>query len=440
MSRARSRLVAALALSLVGACTSSPDPLANNKGAAGSGAAGSHGQGAAGSGSPGAAGSGTPGGAAGSDSSGAAGDGSGSAGAGSPGAAGAGSAGTPGGGDAGSMAGGGGPAGAPGAAGAGGSPGAGGKGGTPGTAGAPVTGTGGASSAECDPPPPRPINVTGTGTFSMSFNGQPLYLNKDKKPIQGKLFLLMPGIGNGPGAGGFESFVKQYGFHVFAPKTDTNLTGGKVPQSYKDTLKTNPTDHEANRQVADARMELWDGVDRVSWYTPPPSIVSETVDAIKLAMQADPGGDWGFFLDDAGKLRTTDVWVVGYSWGAQTWAMISSYVRFGRVISASGPVNEGFPNGAWMTDPSATPVSCKYALVSDGQATEIFPNVQKAGWPGDIVMVHTTSPGPYTVGQHLFEMIGGDGGTTPGGHTVFCNDNPANGWLPVCKHVLGQDQ
>jgi hypothetical protein len=202
--------------------------------------------------------------------------------------------------------------------------------------------------------------------------------------------------------------------------------------------KADPTNHEANRQVADARMELWDGKDRVNWYTPPTPILDETIAALKYADLMDPGGDWGFFLNPDGTLRTTDVYVVGYSWGAQTWAMISTYVRFGKVISASGPVNEGFPNGAWMTDPSATPENCKYALVSDGQATEIFPNVMKAMWPGQVVMVTPTSPGPYTAGQHLFEMVGGNGGTTPGGHTVFCNDNPMNGWWPVCKHVLGE--
>ena len=156
-------------------------------------------------------------------------------------------------------------------------------------------------------------------------------------------------------------------------------------------------------------------------------------------MQNDPGGDWGFFLNADGTLRTTDIYVVGYSWGAQAWSMISAYVRFGRVIAASGPVDEGFPNATWMTDPSATPNDRKYALVSDGQAAEIFPNVMKAMWPGVVTKVMTTSPGPYTPDEHLFEMIGGDGGTTPGGHTVFCNGNPVNGWWPVCKHVLGVD-
>ena len=418
MSVDRSRLVATFAFLFVGACSgsSSPgrvvsgtagaSPTGNTSGAAGdSGAAGNaNTTGTAGDGSTGTAGQSASGTAGDSSTTGTAGGSGGS----TTGAAGVGAAGTTG------------------------------TGGVTGTGGAIATAGTTGTGSECNPPPPRPINVTGTGTFSMSYMGQPMYFNHDKKPVQGKLFLLLPGIGNGPGAGGFESFVKVYGFHVFAPKTNTNLTGGNVPQSYKDTLRTNPTDHEANRQVADARMELWDGKDRVTWNTPPTPILDETIAAINFAKDADPGGDWGFFLNADGTLRTTDVWVVGYSWGAQTWAMMSTYVRFGRVITASGPVNEGFPNGAWMTDPSATPVNCKYMLSSDGQIDEMAPNVMKAGWPGVVTMVHTTSPGPYTDAQHLFEMVGGDGGTTPGGHTVFCNDNPVNGWWPVCKHVLGQ--
>jgi hypothetical protein len=327
-----------------------------------------------------------------------------------------------------------------------GSGGAGGTGTAGGTGGAPTgvggtTGTGGmlGANTECSPPSPRAINVTDTKVWQGNFNGQPLYFNGSKKP-EGKLFLLLPGIGNGPGAGGFESFVEVYGFHVFGPKTNTNLTGGSVPQMYKDTIKTDPTNREANRQVGDARTDEWDGKGRVTWNTVSVanSMQQETIDAIHYAMNADPGGDWGFFLNADGTLRTTDVYVVGYSWGAQSWSMISTYIRFGKVIAASGPVNEGFPNGTWMTDPSATPENCKYALVSDGQAAEMFPNVMKAMWPGQVVQVHLGDMGPYTADQHLFQMNGGDGGTSPGGHTVFCNGNPANQWWPVCKHVLGE--
>ena len=418
MSRDRVRFVATMALLSLGAC-SSGSGTGRETGAAGAGSSAAGTTGGAGTGNAGAAGDG---------STGAAGDSTtGAAGTGSSGAAGAGT-GT------------GGTTGAAGTTGAGGTTGAAGTTSTGGTTG--VGGTMGAAGTTagadpCNPPPPRPINVTGTGTFSMNLsNGQYLYLNKDKKPIQGKLFLLLPGIGNGPGSGGFESFIKLYGFHVFAPKTDSNLVGGSVPQSYP---RNDPTNTEANRQVGDARTDLWDGKNRVSWYTVAAQnvILNNTIAAINMAMQADPGGDWGFFLNADGTLRTTDVWVVGYSWGAQTWSFMSTYVRFGKVIAASGPVNEGFPYGSWMTDSSATPEACKYALVSDGQATDMFPNVMKAMWPGAVTMVTPTSPGPYTADQHLFEMVGGNGGVTPGGHTVFCNDNPMNGWWPVCKHVLG---
>jgi hypothetical protein len=426
MSLVRLRFAAAAAVLFIGACSESSGP-SHGSGTAGSGGPGS---GTAGTSSSGTAGSSS--GTAGTSTSGTAGDGStGTAGQSASGTAGSSSSGTAGSATSGTAGAGG--TSTSGTAGAGGA-------GTPATAGAPGTGgTSGlagmmGSSSECSPPPPRPINVTGTGTY----NAHNLYFNKDKKPAQGKLFLLLPGIGNGPGAGGFEAFIKVYGFHVFAPNTNTNLTGSMVPQMYKDILKTDPTNHEANRQVGDARTDEWDGKGRVNWFTPPTPMVTQTVNAIKTAMQEDPGGDWGFFLNADGSLRTTDVYVVGYSWGAQTWSMISTYIRFGKVIAASGPVNEGFPNGAWMTDPSATPESCKYVLASDMQATEIFPNVIKAMWPGQMVPVHLGDPGPYTDDQHLFEMIGpGEGGTSPGGHTVFCTDSPMDKWWPVCKHVLG---
>jgi hypothetical protein len=321
------------------------------------------------------------------------------------------------------------------------------------TGGAPAGGAGGAVAAggsdpgNPDPQAPRPINVQPGQNTNLNFNGQSLFVNKSK-PAQGKLVLLLGGICTGTGAGGFESFVKQYGFHVFAPKTDTCLTGGSVPDQYKQTVKAMPDDVEANRQVSDARMELWDGMDRVSWYahSAAESIQQETIDALKYAQGQDPGGDWAWFLNADGSLRTTDVYVVGYSWGSQSWAMISSFVRFGRVICTSGPVSEGFPNGGWITHPgpNATPGDRKYILVdlkmpypSAGEGNmEKFDNVIRGGWDDDVTSVTPNGTGTYTATQHLFAMIGSNA-ASPGGHTVFCNDNPQNGWLPVCKHVLG---
>ena len=339
-----------------------------------------------------------------------------------------------------------------------GSPGTGGStGGTTGTGTAGATGAAGATDAgttdgaagsgdqSCDPPPPRKINVTPGGVYQ----GNGLRLDKSK-PILGKLILYLGGICGGTGAGGIESFINGYGFHTYAPATQTCVNGGNVPQMYKDTIAKTPLDPEANRQIGDARMELWDGVDRVTFVTVAKgqSIVEETEAALKTGMTNDPGGDWGYFLNADGTLRTTDVWVVGYSWGSQTWAMISSYVRFGRVICTSGPQAEGFPNAAWITHPSATPNACQYTMlgfmanypstvpidIAPNTVTSMIQTTTAAGWIGPPINVHPGDMGPYTVG-HQIAMVGSNP-HSPGGHTVFCTNDPMNGWIPICKYAF----
>ena len=246
----------------------------------------------------------------------------------------------------------------------------------------------------------------------------------------GKLVLFLGGIGGGPGSGGFDTFTKKYGFHIFMPKTNTNLTGcaGNDPMHVSAGYR---------------RWALWDGVDH-GFGAPAPAdaMINEVVAFINDKVVTDPDSDWGFFLNADGTLRTTDVWVVGYSWGGQDWAFTSQYVRFGRVIVTASPVDEGCPSDGWMTHrPSATPDDSKYALIDQqagwpGEMNAKFLNVMKAGWVGPVTNVMPNGMGTYTAEQHLFAMIGSNG-SSPGGHTVFCNDNPSNGWIPVCKHVMG---
>jgi len=334
-----------------------------------------------------------------------------------------------------------------------------------GASGTPVTSGSDGGTTEDDggnpnyPPPPRALNVQPGTLFQTNFNGQNMYLDHSK-PIQGKLVLYLGGLGafNAwvSGSGGFDAFVKKYfgGFHMFMPATNTGLVGGSVPQSYVTTLQTDPTNMEANRQVGDSRMELWDGVTRVNWYSVPAgkSIVAETVAAIQYAMaSADPGGDWGYYLDSAGTgLRTSDVWVVGYSWGSQTWAMISAYVPFGRVIDTSGPQDEGFPNALWVTQPSVngTPGGRKYMLLgfnaaypstagADSEVMGMVTNVGNAGWGNMVTNVYPTGMGTFAAPERLFSMVGSNG-ASPGGHTVFCTDGPGNGWDPLCSYVMTQ--
>jgi hypothetical protein len=303
-----------------------------------------------------------------------------------------------------------------------------------------------------DPPAPRPINITPGGgcNCDLNINGQPMSVDT-RKPILGKLVMVLGGICGGTGGGGIESFIKEYGFHVFAPITDTCLDGGKVPQMYKTTLLTSPNDPEANRQIGDSRMELWDGKDRVDWYSVAAgkSIVEETIAALNAAAVKDPGGDWTYFLDADGTLRTTDVIPVGYSWGSQTWAMIASYVRFSRVITTSGPQAEGFPNASWITTPgpNATPADRKFMAVgfidnypstntldtAPNTVTSMIDTTTKAGWIGPPMNVHPGDGPPFAGGQ--FAMVGSNM-HSPGGHTVFCTNDAMNGWIPICKYLF----
>ena len=306
-------------------------------------------------------------------------------------------------------------------------------GGTAGTGGS-TAGTGGGTTGTdggtSDPPPPRPINVMPGGVSQGNYNGQPFYFNRALTPVMGKLVLFLGGIGGGPGSGGFDTFTKKYGFHIFMPKTNTSLTGcaGNDPMHVSAGYR---------------RWALWDGVDH-GFGAPAPAdaMINETVAFLKAEMVTDPNSDWGFFLNGDGTLRTTDVWVVGYSWGGQDWAFTSQYVHFGRVIVTASPVDEGCPNDGWMTHrPSATPDDAKYALIDQDanwpmEMNAKFLNVMKAGWVGMVANVTPNGMGTYTADQHLFAMIGSNG-NSPGGHTVFCNDNPSNGWIPVCKHVMG---
>jgi hypothetical protein len=259
------------------------------------------------------------------------------------------------------------------------------------------------------------------------------------KKMQGKLVITLGGIGGGPGTGGIYGYAVGVGFHAFMVATQTAISS--APNQYK-----NMNTPEANRQVGDARMEAWDGVDRVDWLEikPPDSIVTRTEHALKNAMVRDPGGDWGYYLNADGTVRWSDVVMVGYSFGGQTISMVSKYVRFSRVLSTSGPVDEGFPNAAWITkQPSATPVDRLYMMVggsadyppASGNVDIKIDTVLHAGWPMAIANVHPGDKGPFLTNPHEIILVGSGPGA-PGGHSEFCAGD-GGGWKAICEYGFG---
>ena len=66
--------------------------------------------------------------------------------------------------------------------------------------------------------------------------------------------------------------------------------------------------------------------------------------------------------------------------------------------------------------------------------TSMIDTTTKAGWQGPPINVKPGDAGPFAPG-HQIAMVGSNQ-NSPGGHTVFCTNNPANGWKSLCQYVF----
>jgi len=322
--------------------------------------------------------------------------------------------------------------------------------GAPPTAGSAGTGGGTVNDPGMDTPPPHPLAVdpasaaskqftfTAKGLDPMAGSSTPdtnagsqefAMLNAKAPKIQGKLVLTMGGIGTCCGQGGIGGFAVGLGFHHMGIAMLT--TNSALPNSFQNTAKNMPDDMEANRQMGDGRMEAWDGKDRVSWLniTEHDSFAYRTAVALKYMTTQDPGGDWGYFLNADGSVRWSDVYLVGYSYGSQTLAVVAKYVRIGRGIATSGPVDEGFPNATWLKAPSATPLDRMFGLFGSENLDTKVQTSTAAGWIGPPVTVGGGATLASLMMGHLFILTGQ-------GHSEFCAGDGGT-WKALCQYSFG---
>lgn len=313
---------------------------------------------------------------------------------------------------------------------------------------APTGGTGNSNTG--DTPAPRPIKIdpnaavnkqvtftakqldpmAGTSTTDTNAGAQEHAQVDTRKPkIQGKLVLTMGGIGTCCGQGGIGGFAVGLGFHEMAIAYQTKISS--APDKYKTALKANPDDPEANRQMGDGRMEAWDGKDRVDWLdiNEHDSFAYRTALALKYMVDQDPGADWGYFLNPDGSVRWSDVYLVGYSYGSQTLAVVGKYVRIGRGIATSGPVDEGFPNATWIKQTSATPLERMIGLFGSQNLDTKVQTTTAAGWLGPAVNVSAGATTADLMNGHLFILEGQ-------GHGEFCAGDGGN-WKALCQYAFG---
>jgi hypothetical protein len=254
------------------------------------------------------------------------------------------------------------------------------------------------------------------------------------KPIKGKLVMTLGGIGGGPGQGGINGYAENLGFHTLQIAYQTNESSAP-DDPYKNTPEAERTD-EDNRQMGDARMEAFDGVDRVDWLdiNRSDSFERRTELALVHMQEQDPGGDWAYFLTAEGKVRWSDVWLVGYSYGSQTLAVWGKYIRIGRGIATSGPADEGFPSALWITEnPGATPLDRMYMLVGSSDVGNKVDTVLAAGWLGPSTDVSAgVSADFFATNPHVFVLQGQ-------GHGEFCAGDGGQ-FKNLCDYAFGSLQ
>ncbi|HEX4406406.1 MAG TPA: hypothetical protein VH560_16320 [Polyangia bacterium] len=237
------------------------------------------------------------------------------------------------------------------------------------------------------------------------------------KPLKKKLCVVLPGIGNGPGQG-IGDWAAGQGYHVFQV-------------SYSNDLQMAPNGTTNPDEPGNTRMNQFDGKGR----TPAnantqrfDSIEGRVIKGIQYLVTADPGADWGWYLNQDGTMRWSDGCFIGYSYGASHLAVIARYVRLGLGVSVSGPQAEGFPNATWLKTPSATPVERMWAMwgsqdepapTDNGYPSHYTTTTMTLGYIGEVV--HTTVGGalgmPPLMGSHRISVDGQ-------GHTEFCAGIP----------------
>lgn len=263
--------------------------------------------------------------------------------------------------------------------------------------------SGGSGFEEGDTPPPRPLNV-------VAAKGEHVHggagVDTRAAKLLGKLV-----VDIGVNSGGYVPWLAKRGYHSMGAPCGScaapNLGAGR------DTVGTCRLDEFKN--------------------------TADHVKTTLVSLQAQfPEEDWGYFLNEDGSVRWSDVAITGMSHGATT-AAVAGHVaeRMWRVVSRSGPRDDTCGNNggvctlplttpsydvncmpakiaSWLDGPSKTPLNRFYGLVgtTDVECGDIMFNMHYAKYPGEPVLFNMQ--GAVLTGTNQFF-------TTEGGHLDFLN-------------------
>jgi hypothetical protein len=308
-------------------------------------------------------------------------------------------------------------------------------------------GTGDAGSADTigegdDPQPTRPLDVAAAPErhehrfrasqadpdVSFNDNDQIAIFDNRATTLMGKLVLTFGGAGQTKGnlTGGGE-FCARRGFHVLAVAAfqDYDIVS-YGPDFYGDARRTAFEGVMYTRQDAFANIEM----------TAADGVAQRTKKALEYLHVMYPEEGWGYYLEEDGSVRWSDVIFTGMSHGASNSARFAFLVRASRVVSISGPrdnlcervdLNDcGGDVATWLDETPATPIERFYAItgVQDGQHTQHLFTMEKLGYVGEPTPIDAAQP-PYGESHRL---------VSSGGHSDFCGQGEYQG---ACNYVFG---
>jgi hypothetical protein len=288
-----------------------------------------------------------------------------------------------------------------------------------------------------DTPAPRPIHTDDAGFREKTFTAQSLdpqatqghatsteYAAVDtSKPLMQQLCVVLTDMNEPPGIATAD-WMYPHGFHVLQIAYENDIAMGPAGD-------TNPS------TPGNTRMDQFDAQGRVTWVTiaRADSLEERVVKALNYMATADPGGDWGWYLNPDGKsVRWSDGCFVGFGYGGTMAAVIAHNVRLAHAVALSAPDSEGRPDGSWLSVVSTTPLERVFAIYGQNDAPTTAGSYNDTtgalGYLGSVDLVSlaaaSSTTNPYG-GSHRLELEGAAKGS-------YCN---AGANYPPCLYSFG---
>jgi hypothetical protein len=214
------------------------------------------------------------------------------------------------------------------------------------------------------------------------------HLDTRAEPL-GKLVFFLSGYTNTPSAWrNHGRHLASYGFHVVEPHYHNSWSCDDTPNCNEDSRWEALTGEDVSSVIVVSRADSAEG---------------RVVAMLEWLDVEHPGGDWGYYLDGDGNLRTEHVIIAGISHGASSTGLYASRRPCHRAVMHSG---------TWWNvgENPATPIDGFYSLShrDDPQHAGHLDAWDGAGLLGENVVIEESAP-PYGDSRRLIA-------TTPNGY------------------------